>query len=94
MDSRLYGLGVADLYSKYSSNTHIGGGSVGGKSGGEEVGGLQEPRYTPTSMTTQTGSIQSELNDVFNIGLSKKANFEVGCGGTNNPDNHKLFDMW
>ena len=45
------------------------------------------------SQGTGTGKVnqQTELNEVAKIGQEKRANFENGLGGTNNPDGHKLF---
>lgn len=38
------------------------------------------------------GSVaQKEIGEVSKIGESKRATFENGLGGTNNPDDHRVF---
>lgn len=69
------------------SNPYIGGGKSG-QVGAGSIFGAQGAQGQP-----KVGGInqQSELNDVSQIGASKKAGYMNGLGGTNNPDDHKLF---
>lgn len=78
-------------FSKLSINPFagsIGGASAGGVSGYQgpvEAGGATGGQKTGGSI------FQKELDDVSLIGANKRAGFENGLGGTNNPDDHKLF---
>jgi hypothetical protein len=54
--------------------------------------------YTPVALTagggqkTGGGSVaQREIGQVAEIGQAKRDSFENGLGGTNNPDDHKIF---
>ncbi len=79
-------LDVSSLYAQTSAiqNPYIAGGKVGGNGG--EIGQAKGTGAAPKVNPAQAG-----VNEVANIGMAKKAGFEVGLGGTNNPDDHKLF---
>lgn len=57
-------------------------GAIGTK-GGEGVGGAQkhQPQFAPQGAQGLDADMLA----------TKAANFQNGLGGTNNPDNHKLF---
>lgn len=58
-----------------------------GPHGGASVNPFGES-YKPTAVGA---AARGENNLDPKMLADKKANFEVGLGGTNNPDNHKLF---
>lgn len=66
------------------TSPYIGGGQTGGVQG---TSGAQGPYGGGKTWS----SYQSDINEVAMIGASKRAGFENGLGGTNNPDDHKLF---
>ncbi|MCD8024553.1 MAG: hypothetical protein LUE64_03365 [Candidatus Gastranaerophilales bacterium] len=70
--------------SSYTDPSVIGGGSTYGAYGayGTSGTGTTQPK------TTSAGE---DINEVSMIGASKRAGFENGLGGTNNPDDHKIF---
>lgn len=64
------------------SNPYIGSGHVGG---GASI-------FTPAVQPAFRGANPfAEVDEVAKIGQNKKEGFMNGLGGTNNPDNHKLF---
>lgn len=67
--------------------------SVGNPFSGGGTGGVDRSVSTGTTKGAEkTGySAQSDINEVGIIGANKRAGFEVGLGGTNNPDDHRLF---
>ncbi len=67
------------------SSPYIGAGQSG-QVGTGSVFGAQK-----TGHGVSGPSQQAQLSEVSQIGFGKKAGFENGLGGTNNPDNHKLF---
>ncbi|MDO5437638.1 MAG: hypothetical protein Q4F80_05525 [bacterium] len=70
-----------------ASNPYIGGGQTGGISGNPNAGQISKPEGGIKTGPTH----QQDLNEVSIIGAQKREGFENGLGGTNNPDDHKLF---
>lgn len=72
------------------SSAYVGGSSTGGT--GSIWGGTPEAQgVSKTGGNQGVNSYQKDINEVAMIGANKRANFENGLGGTNNPDDHKLF---
>lgn len=68
------------------SNPYIGGSAAGG------AGSIFTPQTGPQAGPKAGGlNAQQGLNEVAMIGASKAEGFQNGLGGTNNPDDHKLF---
>lgn len=83
-------------YNAYAQNatpvtsTYVGGSSAGGT--GSIWGGTPEAQgVSKTGGNQGVNSYQKDINEVAMIGANKRASFENGLGGTNNPDDHKLF---
>ena len=74
------------------SSSYTGGSSTGG-TGSIWTGASAGAEGVSKTGSTKTGasSYQQDLNDVAAIGAEKRAGFENGLGGTNNPDDHQLF---
>ena len=83
-------------YNAYAQNatpvtsTYVGGSSAGGT--GSIWGGTPEAQgVSKTGGNQGVNSYQKDINEIAMIGANKRAGFENGLGGTNNPDDHKLF---
>ena len=83
IDSKYMAAGAASAYAPYSTQ------KVGGVDGGRtpQVGGAE----LGFSGGAAIPSALREVSEVGVIGAEKKDGFENGLGGTNNPDNHKIF---
>lgn len=72
---------VSNPYIGGGSSSQVGAGSIFGAQGAQTGG---QPKVGGANH-------QSQLNEVSQIGMEKKEGYMNGLGGTNNPDDHKLF---
>jgi len=72
------------------SSTYVGGSQTGG-TGSIWTAGTPGAEGASKTGGAKGATYQQDLNEVSQIGANKRAGFENGLGGTNNPDDHKLF---
>lgn len=72
-----------------SSNPFSSGGGQASVWTTQGTGGVQTP--PETGKATGANQYQQDINEVGIIGAQKAEGFRNGLGGTNNPDDHKLF---
>ncbi len=93
--SNPFAINSYDAYGAYAKtmeaqNTNIGTGGFSGGAG--SVGAAGFPAGSArVGKTEGINPFQQDINEVTKIGAQKRTGFEVGLGGTNNPDDHKIF---